>query len=382
MDKALKSKVLFLPFLQIPSGHHKVAESIMEGLYEIEPNLNCEKVEILSYSYGNFEKFVSAFYLKWIKTLPAIYHWIYKNQVYNNIDKNKRYRLYECLFLKFMKKLITQKSPDLIVCTHALPAYLLNLLKQKEQLSIPVINIYTDYFIHQFWGTSHIEYHFVPSNEMKQYLLCRGVDPKRIFVTGIPIHTKIKKQKGLSNVERVSAKLNILITGGNLGVGKLETLIDKIGADNIHYYVLCGKNRLLYRKLKSLRNSYITPLEYIDSRDKMNMLYDQVDAIVTKPGGVTLSECLFKRKPIFIYHALPGQEEINLQQLSSLGIVIHLGTSVKKLTELGSEIRSFFEEKSKLVKYYANLDQYHLFIDSREPVQIVYDILKSKLSSV
>jgi processive 1,2-diacylglycerol beta-glucosyltransferase len=56
----------------------------------------------------------------------------------------------------------------------------------------------------------------------------------------------------------------------------------------------------------------------------MNDLYDQIDAILTKPGGVTISESLFKRKPIMIYDALPGQEEINLKQLKDLSLVFHL----------------------------------------------------------
>ncbi|WVX84143.1 hypothetical protein R4Z09_14775 [Niallia oryzisoli] len=50
----------------------------------------------------------------------------------------------------------------------------------------------------------------------------------------------------------------------------------------------------------------------------MNDLYNQIDTILTKPGGVTISESReshFKRKPTLIYDALPGQEEINLQHL-------------------------------------------------------------------
>ena len=45
----------------------------------------------------------------------------------------------------------------------------------------------------------------------------------------------------------------------------------------------------------------------------MNELYSMADAIITKPGGVTISEALKKGLPIFIHSALPGQEEINLK---------------------------------------------------------------------
>jgi processive 1,2-diacylglycerol beta-glucosyltransferase len=69
-----------------------------------------------------------------------------------------------------MKKLIEEKQPDLIVCTHALPAYMLNYMKELNELQIPVINVYTDYFIHRFWGLDQIDYHFVPSYQLKMYL--------------------------------------------------------------------------------------------------------------------------------------------------------------------------------------------------------------------
>ena len=63
----------------------------------------------------------------------------------------------------------------------------------------------------------------------------------------------------------------------------------------------------------------------------MNALYESVDAIITKPGGVTISECLYKKIPIFIYHELPGQEEVNLQNLKNWGLVYHLDDWQKTL---------------------------------------------------
>lgn len=118
--------------MQIPFGHHQAANALIDGMMQIHPDINCEKVDILSYSYGKVEKMVSHIYLKWIHTFPTLYHSIYKNSVYKNIEENKRYRLYEWLFLSFMKKLLEEKQPDLIVCTHALPTYMLNYMKKRK----------------------------------------------------------------------------------------------------------------------------------------------------------------------------------------------------------------------------------------------------------
>jgi processive 1,2-diacylglycerol beta-glucosyltransferase len=373
MEKLTKS-ILFLPFLQIPSGHHQVANALIDEILQIQPQLRCDKVDILAYSYGKIEPLVSKIYLKWIQAFPGMYNSIYQNSVYKNIEQNKRYLLYEFLFIYFMKRLIQEKKPDLIVCTHALPAYMLNYLKMKSELSVPVINVYTDYFIHNFWGVDHIDFHFVPSYQMKNFLNQKGINDKQIFITGIPIHSKISKQKKQTPTPSTQSVSSVLISGGNLGVGAIDDLIEKIAVvqppHKIHFYVLCGKNKKLYEKLKKMHKSHIIPFPYIDCREKMNALYEQMDGILTKPGGVTISESLFKRKPIFIYDALPGQEEINLKQLKDLGLVFYLNKG-----KVHEQLCSILQNQIELKRYQNQVANFHSHIHSKEPSELIAEIL-------
>ncbi|MGP7815920.1 MGDG synthase family glycosyltransferase [Niallia sp. 01092] len=368
--------ILFFPFLQIPSGHHQVANAIMEKITTKHPQIKCEKIDILSYSYGRVETFISKTYIKWIQTIPHFYNWIYQNSVYKNINKSKRYRLYELLFLSFMKKVIKEKRPDLIVCTHALPSYMVNMLKEKGELNTPVINIYTDYFIHRLWGMKNIDYHFIASHHMNEFLKQRGLKEEQIFMTGIPIHPKIKKQTKPISLQNTSS-LSLLITGGNLGVGEIEELVNRIELNlNVKFFVLCGKNENLYKKIKQTGKSNIIPLKYIQCKDKMNMLYDEIDGIITKPGGVTISESLFKRKPIFIYHALPGQEIINVQQLKKLGVIFDMSNWKNQKQPFDQFIFSFFHKNSRLLDHYQRcISNYHKQLSNKEAAQIIEEIL-------
>lgn len=366
--------VLFLPFLQIPSGHHQTANALIDGIRQIDPSIKCDVIDILSFSYGKIEKIISHIYLKWIHLFPRLYNSIYINSVYNNKEKNKRYRLYEWLFMSFMMNLIKAKKPDLIVCTHALPAYMLNLLKKRNTIPIPVINVYTDYFIHRFWGIEHIDYHFVPSHQMKKFLNDKGISDERIFITGIPIHSKIKKQRE-KPAPRTQSIPSVLISAGNLGVGGIEDLIQKISEvkpdSRIQYYVLCGKNINLYEKLARMQKNHIIPIPYISCREKMNELYEKTDAILTKPGGVTISESIFKRKPIFIYDALPGQEEINLKKLKGLGLVFHLDKQ-----DIHGQLYSILQNLDELETYQNQVANFHSYINKKEPSEIIAEIIK------
>lgn len=372
--KKLSKSVLFLPFLQISSGHHQAANALIDGIQSIHPHIRCDKVDILSYSYGSAELVISKIYLKWIRIFPSFYNAIYQTSVYKNINQNKRYWLYEILFIPFMKKLIKEKQPDLIVCTHSLPAYMLNYLKGNADVSIPVINVYTDYFIHRFWGIEHIDYHFVPSHQMKKFLNEKGISDERIFITGIPIHSKIKKQR-IKPATRTQSIPSVLISAGSLGVGGIADLIQKIvevkPEHRIQYFVLCGKNIKLYKKLARMQKNHIIPLPYISCREKMDELYEITDAILTKPGGVTISECIFKRKPIFIYDALPGQEEINLKKLKDSGLVFHLDKQ-----EIQGQLHSILQNLDELETYQNQVAKFHSYINKKEPSEIIAEIIK------
>ena len=61
--------------------------------------------------------------------------------------------------------------------------------------------------------------------------------------------------------------MNILISGGSVGLGNIFDLLQPHSIDkDIDYFILCGKNKNLYEKLKKLSCKNIHPLPYITSR--------------------------------------------------------------------------------------------------------------------
>src|SRR5699024_8708359 len=150
-----------------------------------------------------------------------------------------------------------------------------SVLKQQGKLNSNTVNVYTDYFVNQIWGITGIDFHLAPSMMVKKHLLAMGVPEKRIFVTGIPVNPVFYE---ISAEQTDDRHISVLITGGNLGMGSIKRLLpDKGGSPHVHYHVLCGKNKALYRQLRYANHLNVTPYAYISEKEAMNRLYDRVD---------------------------------------------------------------------------------------------------------
>lgn len=369
-------KILFLPLLKMQSGHHQVAEALMDIINKETNDIILKKVDLLSYTNESFEKMVTGSYLKWIRFAPESYNLVYQKFFYGQPSREPSYKWFQAIFLKKMEQLLLEFRPDLIICTHGFPSHLLSQLKMSGKCHTPIINVYTDFFVNRFWGKEGIDFHFVPSMQIKDKLIREEkIPPYKVLVTGIPVHEEITRNSPQSLHFN---RLKVLISGGSSGLGGIQKLAAYLKSSvGVDYLVLCGKNEHLYKEIESWNLNHIIALPYLSSRSAMNKIYDKVDAIVTKPGGVTVSEALRKRLPIFVHSALPGQEEINLQYLKKQGLISLLST--KKSME--DQISSVLRNPKKMDRLNHAIDTYHDGIeihDGKNMVDFIEWILYQK----
>jgi processive 1,2-diacylglycerol beta-glucosyltransferase len=364
-------KILFLPLLQMQSGHHQVAEALMDLLKNHTDDFTFKKIDLLSYTNKSLEKVITNGYLNWIRYAPETYNLAYKSFFYVPPTKKNSFKWYEPLFLKKMEQLIAEEKPDLLVCTHGFPSYLLSKLKMKGKCDLPIINVYTDFFINSVWGREGIDYHLLPSQEVKAKL-SRKVLNQQLIVTGIPVHQEMTKT---FTRKKHTNRLKILLSGGNSGLGGILKLAEELKqSTNLDFLILCGNNKKLYNEIHSWDLEHIKPLRYLSSRLEMNQLYEEVDAIISKPGGVTISEAIQKKLPIFVHSALPGQEKINLRYLKSQNLVFELNLT----TPLESQLLSVLTDQKKMNGWEYAIDSYQQGMELEKPEKIV-DLIESIL---
>jgi UDP-N-acetylglucosamine:LPS N-acetylglucosamine transferase len=369
MEKPIskRNEALFMPFMQIPTGHHHVADALIEELKQVNESAGSKKIDILSYSYGKIEQMVSSMYLNSIQYIPDFYDKLYRGLAGRTRKRNSRHYHYELLFMPFFKKMIRQHRPDVLFLTHCLPSNIADVLKKQGKLDAVTVNVYTDYFVNNVWGLESVDYHFAPSKFVKNDLIDAGVDASRIFVTGIPVHRAFRSSEIPT---RKNNKKIILVTGGSLGTGQLEKILPEDTGD-LHFIVLCGTNKLLYEHLRNRQHPHIEPIPYIHSKYEMNQLYDASDAVVAKAGGVTISESLIKRKPLFISSALPGPERVNVQRLQEMGLLLEADG-----TDITGQLTAFLSGSEEKRKFDEKLEAYHDYLEAKPMNVLLKELLQ------
>ena len=116
----------------------------------------------------------------------------------------------------------------------------------------------------------------------------------------------------------------------NLLIEKFEQLkeIDTI-EEKFSIIAVCGSSKEELKKINEINFAHsVLKLGYTD---KMNLIMDASDCIITKPGGLSVSEALSKDLPMIIANVIPGHEQRNLEFLTAnnLAIEVKNGNSVK-----------------------------------------------------
>ncbi|QPA31172.1 MGDG synthase family glycosyltransferase [Thermaerobacillus caldiproteolyticus] len=369
-------RILVLPLFQMSSGHHKVADTLIDFLQKQFPTVLCKKVDFLSYCNEYIEKVISEMYLRWIRSHPKLYHHVYKTLMYPDFGRLEFVHLEPWLpyFEHKMKKMVEKEQPQLIICTHSFPSRILQRLKKRKVVKAPVINVYTDFFMNGIWGKRGIDYHFVPHADAKRELITKyHIKEEQIIVTGIPVHEKLMSKKVENRGKR--RPFHLLLAGGNQGLGNMIDFFEKMeGSRAFQYSVLCGTNKKLYEEISSWRQPHIRPLPYISDIEEMNCLYHEVDAVITKPGGVTVSEVLHKRLPLFTIGYLPGQEQINLRYLEEKGLIYNLSG----LDDYEQRILHVLNDEVEQNRFYKRIAEYFSQIektaqDALKEIVMVYE---------
>ncbi|MBN1353130.1 MAG: hypothetical protein JW994_00475 [Candidatus Omnitrophica bacterium] len=323
-----KKRVLMM-YISERSGHHKASSAVENAFKQLSHDVETLSVNSFCYTNPILEKIINRTYMSLIKRRPEVWGYLYDNP---NVVKKTR-KLKEVIHKYNSQKtrsLLEEFKPHAIVCTQAFPCGIIADYKKSSGENVLLSGVLTDYAPHSYWIYNNVDYYFVPSEETREKLVANGIARERIKLTGIPIDPKFKK---IIDKQKIIDSLNfepdlpiVLVMGGSQGIGPIAEIAKIL--DNIpivlQTIIVTGGNRKLYVFLKKRMASFNKKLAIFYYAENVDELMEISSFIVSKPGGITISEALAKSLPMFIVKPIPGHEQMNTDYLVKNKVAIKI----------------------------------------------------------
>ena len=306
-------------------GHKSVSNAIKEQIELKNDNINIEIVDILDILNPALKDVGSKIYYNLTEHYPGVYNTIYdikksnRNNIFDSLISNTYYKkLYS-----YMKKF----SPSLIISTFPLCSCVVSKVKKEYGINIKLVTVITDIVDSWEWLYEGTNMYMVPSQEVKDKLINKGIDKNIIEVTGIPVKNSFLQ----SNNHIVNKNTLLIIATGMTDSDLPNNMLNKLDTYNsLKTVIVTGRNKELYNKLSNKTYKNITILGFVNNIDK---LMDEAIFLVTKPGGITVFEAINKELPLVIKDTRIGQEKGNVDFIkrNNLGIVINDNNDLLKI---------------------------------------------------
>lgn len=330
------------------AGHVRAAQALEAAAKTATPPFEPTHIDLLTLVPKEFRKLYGEQYIRLVDKLPQLWSYLYAKSDRPTRDSliGKLKRAAEKLNTRKLSAEIARLAPDAILCTHFLPAELLSRQREKGARLPPLWVQVTDFDVHALWIHPHIDHYCVASDEVAFRLADRGVPRERISVTGIPVMPQfsapLQRATCAAELGIDPAKFTVLMMAGGAGVGSLDDLAARLLAlpGDLQLVALAGKNADLLKRLQSLAKRHPGKLFPLGFTTTVERVMTAADLVVTKPGGLSVSECLAKRKPMLLVSPIPGQEERNADYLLEAGAAVKAvdgATLAYKLSRLRSD---------------------------------------------
>lgn len=358
------SKNILIFYGSYGGGHLSAAKSIKAYIENNYSDYKVNMIDCIEYINKYVNKVSTNAYKELAKKAPWAWKLVYKD------SKNGALAKISTVSNKTMAHkllgLISELNPDIIISTHPFSSQMCGYLKKKKKINIPVATVLTDYKIHEQWleFSEYLEYFFVSNEQMKQDMIKKKIDEEKIFITGIPV-----SEKFLLNYDRKKIceefELNpenevvLFFAGGEFGLGRKTTILMLKALirlfSKLQVVAISGRNKKMNNKFKELvetteSNNRIKILEFTS---KIPELMSISKFVITKPGGLTITESLVSNLPILIINPIPGQEEENAEFLEQNGA----GIWIKENSNIARHLKTLYRQPEILLNMKKNAEE-------------------------
>jgi processive 1,2-diacylglycerol beta-glucosyltransferase len=339
-----KQKRILILSVAIGAGHIKTGEALCRA-YQEYFNGEARHIDFMRYALPGISSLVETAYYFTTKYIPPVYQWLY------HLEDRKHSLLRNCesrIAIQKYRQLVQILKPDAIISTHSFPAVVVS--QTFSRFPIPNAVVLTDYTAHHIWVNPHTQLYFVAHAGMVDELKSKGVAADKIKVTGIPVRLAFRKsfyrRELQQKLKLAPDRLTLLLMSGGNAIGPMQEVIRHLArlGDQIQFIAITGRNQRLHAELQTVFSDLSLKGKVLPFVDDIEEYMAVSDLVISKAGGLTVTESLVMGLPMFIIRPTPGQEYGNTQFLEECGAGIH----VKRTNDLAGMIEDFLNHPLKL----------------------------------
>ena len=339
-------------------GHNQAAKSLKSTLekngYEviIEDFLQNNSKVLSTAFIGGYDFFAVKF--------PKIYGLTYKitDSYLSVLGLNILYTFTK----RKIKTLINNIKPDFVISTHPFAVPLLGSLK-RSGLDIKTMSIITDFKAHYSYIDKSVDFYITGSDYTKSDLSKLGISDKKIFTYGIPVKDDFNNSFPELLTTKDNDFFNILLMGGSMGLDNIKYVLKELltNTHKLRITVICGNNTKLKDSLLHEYKNNIKgkKLHILGFSNDIPSIMEYSDLLISKPGGLTVTEAFIKSLPLVIPFSIPGQETYNadflIKNKYAIGVdsLLELNLTIDNLIDNPKELQALKDNIQTIAKDYS-----------------------------
>ncbi len=336
-------------------GHMRAAHAIEEHI-RTHTEFNVKTFDTFKCISSILDSTICDGYSFLAKRTPNFFGKLYKS-TNKDTSFSKIVPKFSAMFAAQLLPTIEEFNPDIILSTHPFATEMISTLKAAEKVNVPLICIMTDYGVHKAWICPNVDAYVVAGEHMIEDLKRFGVSSEIAYPFGIPVFNMFfdmeDKNMLLREMNFSSQVPTLLFMAGSLGMSTVMNFFKRIEDidDKLQVIIITGRNKKLYDAFeKEIAKKFIgrqdKKIKLIYFTNEVERYMHASDLLVTKPGGLTVSEALACNLPLAVFDAIPGQEEDNANFLKSND----MGVRIDKNTDFPKFIAELLSEKDRLEK--------------------------------
>ena len=296
-------------------GHNAVAAALAESFRRL--GVSSDTADGLSFISQKASRFVSKWHTRFYRRYPKLYKAGYmsaENDAESNDRDNPVYR-YMARGARRLDRAIQDGGYDAVVCVHVIPAMMMTELRRQHETGPVFCFVATDYTCSPTVGGCTPDICVIPHEELAEEFVSCGIARETLLAAGIPVRA-VFRERGDRAAARSELALppegrHIVLMSGSIGCGPMADIaaeLEKRMEQGDFASVLCGSNRQM---LYALRRRGFRRVEAVGFTNRVHRYMDSADVLVSKPGGISITEAGTRGTPLLLADMVGGCETRN-----------------------------------------------------------------------